>query len=78
MTRDKALAEMPKLGLPVRPFFYPLSSLPAFDREAEGRQNNPVAYDVSERGIALPCALNLTDANLDHYARGLRRLLGYQ
>jgi perosamine synthetase len=36
MTRDKALQELPKLGLPTRPFFYPLSSLPAFPgREAE-------------------------------------------
>jgi perosamine synthetase len=78
MTRDRALEEIPKLGLPVRPFFYPLTSLPAFDREAEGRASNPVAYDVSERGITLPCALNLTETNLDHYARGLRRLLGYQ
>jgi len=79
MTRDRALAEMPKLGLPVRPFFYPLSFLPAFPgREARGRKSNPVAYDTSERGINLPCALNLTEDDLDIYARGLRRLLGYQ
>jgi perosamine synthetase len=76
MTRDKALEEVPKLGLPVRPFFYPLSSLPAFDREEEGRRNNPVAYDVSSHGINLPCAMNLTDDDLDRYCEGLHRLLG--
>ena len=76
MTRDKALTEVPKLGLPVRPFFYPLSFLPAFDREAEGRRDNPVAYDVSEHGINLPCAMNLTDADLDRYSAGIRQLLG--
>jgi len=76
MTRDKALEEMPKLGLPVRPFFYPLSSLPAFDREEEGRRNNPVAYDVSEHGINLPCALNLTEADLDAMSHGIHQLLG--
>ena len=76
MTRDLALKEIPKLGLPVRPFFYPLTFLPAFNREAEGRQNNPVAYDVSERGINLPCALNLTDAEVDRYSRGIHKLLG--
>lgn len=78
MTRDKALTEVPKMGLPVRPFFYPLTFLPAFNREEEGRRNNPVSYDVSEHGITLPCALNLTDDDLDEYCRGLRRLLGFQ
>lgn len=78
MTRDKALEEIPKLGLPVRPFFYPLSSLPAFNREEEGRRNNFVAYDVSERGINLPCALNLTNTDLDRYSEGLHKLLGLQ
>jgi perosamine synthetase len=78
MTRDRALEEVPKLGLPVRPFFYPLSSLPAYpDREAAGRRANPVAYDVSERGINLPSALNLTDVELDQMSDGIHRLLGY-
>ncbi|MBT6472574.1 MAG: DegT/DnrJ/EryC1/StrS family aminotransferase [Candidatus Marinimicrobia bacterium] len=76
MTRDKALEEIPKLGFPVRPFFYPLSSLPAFDDENNGRKNNPIAYDVSSRGINLPCALNLTESDLDLYAEGIRTLLG--
>ena len=76
MTRDKALVEVPKLGLPVRPFFYPLTSLPAFNREEEGRRNNPTAYAVSERGINLPCALNLTDSDLDRYSHGIHKLLG--
>lgn len=77
MTRDKALEELPKLGLPARPFFYPLSSLPAYPgREAQGRADNPVAYDVSERGINLPCAMNLTDADLDEVSAGVHKLLG--
>jgi perosamine synthetase len=77
MTRDKAMVEMPKLGLPVRPFFYPLSSLPAYPgREAQGRRDNPVAYDTSEHGINLPCALNLTEADIDRMCDGIHRLLG--
>lgn len=77
MTRDIALAELPKLGLPARPFFYPLSSLPAYPgREKEGRKNNPVAYRTSEHGINLPCALNLTEQDLDTVSRGIHALLG--
>lgn len=77
MTRDRALVELPKLGLPARPFFYPLSSLPAFPgREEEGRSRNPVAYSTSERGINLPCALNLTEADLDIISQSIHKLLG--
>lgn len=77
MTRDTALDELPKLGLPARPFFYPLSSLPAYPgREAKARAENPVAYDVSERGINLPCAMNMTDEHIDLVCAGIHRLLG--
>jgi len=77
MTRDIALQELPKLGVPTRPFFYPLSSLPAYPgRENDSRENNPVAYHTSEHGINLPCALNLTDHDLDTVSKGIHRLLG--
>lgn len=77
MTRAKAIEAMTKLGLPSRPFFYPLSFLPAYDREEQGRRDHPVAYDVSERGINLPCALNLTEADLDAVSLGVKRILGF-
>jgi perosamine synthetase len=77
MTRDLAMQEMPKLGLPVRPFFYPMSSLPAYPgREEKGRLDHPVAYDTSEHGINLPCAFSLTEGDLDTMSRGIHRLLG--
>jgi perosamine synthetase len=79
VTRDRATEELPALGLPARPFFYPLSSLPAYPgREAAGRRDNPTAYDLSERGLCLPSALNLTEDDLDQVGRAIRRLLGYQ
>lgn len=76
MTRDKALLEVPKLGLPVRPFFYPLSTLPAFSSTPAGKVHNPVAIDVSSRGINLPCSLNLSDRDLDRYSAGIKKILG--
>jgi perosamine synthetase len=77
ISRDNAIEELTKLDLPVRPFFYPLSSLPAFNDERNGRTNNPVAYDISSRGINLPYALNLTEFDLDKYTKALRSLLKY-
>ena len=76
ITRDMALHELPKLDLPVRPFFYPLSSLPAYSGKKEtGLSKNPIAYSVSERGIVLPSALNLTDLDLDIYCSGLKQMI---
>ena len=78
VTKADAMAGLQKMGLPSRPFFYPLSSLPAFPgREAHGRRTNPVAYDISSRGINLPGALILTDEQVDRVSAGVRRLLGY-
>ena len=74
--RDDAIEAFPKMDLPIRPFFYPLSFLPAFDREAQGRRDNPISYDVSERGVVLPSALNMTEAQLDRMADGIRRFVG--
>lgn len=76
MTRDQAIDLLPKQGVPTRPFFYPLSSLPAYPgRRSEGEKKNPVAYDVSSRGVNLPCALNLTEEDLDVVANGVKRIL---
>jgi len=77
MTKARAIAELAALGVPARPFFYPLSSLPAFPgAEATYGPRNPVAYDVSDRAINLSCAMNLTDAQIDRITDGVRRILG--
>lgn len=77
MSRDTAMEEIEKLGLPSRPFFYPLSFLPAYPgREEAGRRDNPVAYDVSGRGINLPSALNVTEEQINQMCEGVHRILG--
>lgn len=75
--RDGAMAAMQEMGLPVRPFFFPLSSLPAYPgREEAGRRANPTAYSVSSRGINLPSALNIGEEQIEAVCRGIRQLLG--
>ncbi|MBI4031694.1 MAG: DegT/DnrJ/EryC1/StrS family aminotransferase [Proteobacteria bacterium] len=77
ITKEQAMDRLGKLGLPVRPFFYPLTSLPAFPQyAADGPKNCPVAYDVSNRGINLPCAYTLSENQIAHYADGIRKILG--
>jgi perosamine synthetase len=76
LSKPDAIAAMEKLGLPLRPFFYPLSSLPAYPgMEAKYRARNVNAYDISARGVNLPGALNMTEDQIDAMCEGLRKVL---
>jgi perosamine synthetase len=77
MTKHDAIDRLKEIGIPARPFFYPLSSLPAYPGfEARYKSRNPRAYDISNRGINLPGALNLTEDQVDAVSDGVRRILG--
>ena len=64
-----------KANLPSRPFFFPLSSLPAYDEQKKYESVNLNAYDISSRGICLPCSLNLEEEQIEHYCKVLKTLL---
>jgi len=72
----EAIARLGKLGLPARPFFYPLSSLPAYPGFEDHRSRNSCAYDIGARGINLPGALILTEDQIDEMCAGVRTILG--
>jgi perosamine synthetase len=60
---ERAIAELAARGIDTRPFFHPLSSLPAYAQlhsAARARRENTVAYRIAPYGVNLPSALNLT------------------
>jgi perosamine synthetase len=59
-----------------RPFFYPLSSLPAYARPGVDPPNNPVSHQLSRTGVNLPSALNLTRNQVGEVARAVIERLG--
>lgn len=76
MTKPDAIQRLGALGVPARPFFYPLSSLPAYgNQEATYAPLNPRAYDISSRGINLPGAFNLTTDQIDTVCDGIKKIL---
>lgn len=79
MTKNEAMEKLTKIGVPSRPFFYPLSSLPAYTGcRTTYEALNPVAYDICSRGINLPGAANLTSEQIDWVCEGIRTILGYR
>ncbi len=67
-----------KQGIDTRPFFHPLSKLPAYAANpyaAGAAERNPVAYDISRRAINLPSAMRLTEADVDRVCNAFREIL---
>ena len=64
ITKDRLMALMSEKNIDCRPFFHPLSSLPAYAnlvQAQQARQRNHVSYQVSPYGINLPSGLSLTE-----------------
>jgi len=73
----EVMDKLAEMDIPVRPFFYPLSSLPAYPGCREKYEPmNPVAYDISSRGVNLPGAANLTEEQIDKVCDGIKTILG--
>ena len=78
ISKEDMIQALDAKGISARPFFYPLSSLPAYaesPQAAAARDRNRVAYRVSSRGINLPSALNLTRDQVAYVCDQVRGLL---
>jgi perosamine synthetase len=77
--KEKLMSALDAEGIDSRPMFHPLSSLPAYEGQAEAvvaRKRNEVSYRLSPWGINLPSAMNLTREQVRRVAKTLRRILG--
>jgi perosamine synthetase len=76
VTKEALVPRMREHGIDVRPFFYPLSMIPAFrdmPEAAHARAINTVAQRVSPYGINLPSALNLDRVTIERVCNELRK-----
>lgn len=74
VTRDRLLKSFADERIDARVFFYPLSSLPMFEKSTM----NPVAWDLPNRAINLPSYHDLTSDELDRVVGVVRRELDRQ
>jgi len=71
INKEKLMREFSEYGIQIRPFFYPLSLLPAINCKA----NTPISFDISSRGINLPCGQNITKKQVDYVCENLIKIL---
>jgi perosamine synthetase len=70
MGRDDLMAALREAGIDTRPFFYPIHTMPPYDRG----ERLPVAEDLAARGINLPSGLSLTEEQVRYICGTIRRL----
>jgi perosamine synthetase len=78
LPKEQVMERLSSAGIDSRPFFHPLSSLPAYASlpQAEAaRDRNAVSYSVSPRAINLPSALNLTREQVRRVCAEFKSLL---
>ena len=76
--KRRLVEAMQAKGVACRPFFWPLSSLPAYassDQALQAQRRNHVSYEVSPKGINLPSALSLNADTVARVCSVLRALL---
>lgn len=79
LTKERVIELMSDRNVDCRPFFHPLSSLPAYEKlesARRARRTNRASYDVSAYGVNLPSALNMTPDEVGYVSQVLRSILG--
>jgi perosamine synthetase len=74
--KDDLAAALARDGIATRPFFHPLSDLPAYadlPTAKEARERNVVAHRLAPHGINLPSALCLDEATVDRVCAAVLR-----
>jgi len=74
VSKEALIPRLTAQGIGVRPFFYPLSAIPAYrdhPSSAGARERHPVAYDISWRGLNLPSAYTMTPELVDRVCTAL-------
>lgn len=70
--KEKIMEEFKKYGIDSRPFFYPVSSQPAYSKYCKGKnykKQNVISYKISPFGISLPYSFKLTESDIDYICK---------
>ncbi|MGZ4947376.1 MAG: DegT/DnrJ/EryC1/StrS family aminotransferase, partial [Halobacteriota archaeon] len=76
--KEKLISLLSDRNIDSRPFFYPLTSLPAYagvKQAQEAQKRNKNAYSISRWGVNLPCGMNMTQEKVDYVCDSLKSIL---
>ena len=76
--KEELFYKMNDLDISCRPFFFPLSAIPAYSNYPEAkkaRKRNMISYRVSPYGINLPCGMNMNEEKIKYVCSSLVKIL---
>jgi perosamine synthetase len=79
LLKEDVIRLLKEKGIDLRPFFYPLSSQPAYSglgSACESRGRNGVAYRVSPYGVNLPCGGDITFDSVNYVCDVVKGVVG--
>lgn len=77
--KDRLMELMSEKNIDCRPFFHPLSSIPAYQHLEQAKlaqRRNTVSYQISPFGINLPSGQNMTEEKVNYVCETLKSGLG--
>ena len=78
LTKERLMEKMSERHIDCRPFFHPLSSIPAYrdtEQACVARARNQVSYRITPYGLNLPSALNMTKERVGIVCATLKDIL---
>ena len=78
LQKEAIMSLLSRKAINSRPFFYPLSSLPAYEglpQAKKAKEKNANAYRISPYGLNLPCSLMITREQVQYVCDTLRSIL---
>lgn len=79
LNKEQIIDLMAEEKISTRPFFYPLSSLPAYahlDSAEIASKKNIVSYKLSPYGVNLPCGMDMTEEKVERVTKKLIDIIG--
>ena len=67
--KENLFYKMQAQGISCRPFFFPLSAIPAFyetEEAQKARKRNVVSYKISPHGVNLPCGMDMDEEKVKY------------
>ncbi|MEI8166149.1 MAG: DegT/DnrJ/EryC1/StrS family aminotransferase [Chloroflexales bacterium] len=78
LSKQQLMEQLSQQHIDSRPFFHPLSSIPAYSNTPEAeraRAVNHVSYKISPYGVNLPSGLNLTPEKITYVSQALKTII---
>ena len=77
MDNNEVQKQFAKHKVDARPFFYPISSMPAYRHHIQSKmkKRNPVSYGISPYGVCLPAAATLTEKEVHYVCDVFKKIL---